>query len=292
MTQENKLWLLFPTFYVGVCWTWLDKQLGTPSEKSFISGRTWTFSTKSFISTKSSTSNLMVTTKASVLIPNLSRMYVWLKNNSLQKCDVKLTIKQYQNKQDSSHLYHRFGQLCFGWGTSYILLMTPSAPKNKTYFSRGQNLITFTKLVSKSKINLIIIFNFLTCQCYLMSSKPRGYVYIINNEDFKDNIQPKRKGSHVDSRNLTSLFSQLGFKVNCSELFWIFFSFATKMQLVSKLLFFHRYRMTLDWHSWQNQATFWSKKWFYSKFFTELFWPHITPFNPTGNITDFHKLCE
>ena len=47
-----------------------------------------------------------------------------------------------------------------------------------------------------------------------MTSKPRGHVYIIDNEDFENDVFRKRKGSHVDSENLNDLFSQLGFKVD------------------------------------------------------------------------------
>jgi len=47
-----------------------------------------------------------------------------------------------------------------------------------------------------------------------MTSNPRGHVYIIDNEDFDNDVFRKRKGSHVDSENLNDLFSQLGFKVH------------------------------------------------------------------------------
>ncbi len=47
-----------------------------------------------------------------------------------------------------------------------------------------------------------------------MTSNPRGRVYIIDNEDFEnEDVFSKRRGSHVDSQNLTELFTQLGFKV-------------------------------------------------------------------------------
>lgn len=54
-------------------------------------------------------------------------------------------------------------------------------------------------------------------QCYKMSSNPRGHVYIIDNEDFVNDVFKKREGSHVDSRNLDCLFTELGFKVSNYE---------------------------------------------------------------------------
>ncbi len=59
---------------------------------------------------------------------------------------------------------------------------------------------------------------FYRCQCYPMFSKPRGHVLIIDNEDFKNDIFPKREGSHVDSKNLDCLFTELGFKVKRYDL--------------------------------------------------------------------------
>ena len=53
---------------------------------------------------------------------------------------------------------------------------------------------------------------------YNMSSKVRGHVLIINNENFSQkDIYPVRKGSHVDLDNLADLFEQLGFLVEKCE---------------------------------------------------------------------------
>lgn len=46
---------------------------------------------------------------------------------------------------------------------------------------------------------------------YKMSSSPRGFCMIIDNEDYDD--LPPRRGSHVDCECLTQLFRQLGFWV-------------------------------------------------------------------------------
>jgi len=55
---------------------------------------------------------------------------------------------------------------------------------------------------------------------YAMFSLPRGYALIINNQEFEDShTYPLRVGAHVDSENLGSLFTQLGFiVVNCKDL--------------------------------------------------------------------------
>ena len=50
-------------------------------------------------------------------------------------------------------------------------------------------------------------------RAYPMYSRPRGSALIIDNELFINNVLPKRDGSAVDSKNLSSLFSQLGFLV-------------------------------------------------------------------------------
>jgi len=60
---------------------------------------------------------------------------------------------------------------------------------------------------------MLILFN-IFFQCYPLSSNPRGHVYIIDNEEFVNNIFPRRWGSHVDSTNLKILFEGLGFKAN------------------------------------------------------------------------------
>jgi hypothetical protein len=46
-----------------------------------------------------------------------------------------------------------------------------------------------------------------------MSSKPRGYFFMINNVEFVNNIMNRRKGSHVDEKNLADLFRDLGYIV-------------------------------------------------------------------------------
>ncbi len=48
---------------------------------------------------------------------------------------------------------------------------------------------------------------------YKMSSNPRGLALIIEIEEYENNVQVKRTGSHVDVDNLTKLFKQLHFKV-------------------------------------------------------------------------------
>ena len=50
-------------------------------------------------------------------------------------------------------------------------------------------------------------------KCYKMDSTPRGQVLIINNEDYVNDVLPRRTGSLVDANNLDLLFLQLGFKV-------------------------------------------------------------------------------
>eukprot|EP00094_Tigriopus_californicus_P009381 TCALIF_09046-PA protein Name:"Similar to CASP2 Caspase-2 (Gallus gallus)" AED:0.11 eAED:0.11 QI:358/1/0.85/1/0.5/0.57/7/0/265 len=50
-----------------------------------------------------------------------------------------------------------------------------------------------------------------------MSSLPKGQCLIIDIEDFKNDLHPRRKGSHVDSTNLAVLFSQLGFQVKVTR---------------------------------------------------------------------------
>jgi len=50
-------------------------------------------------------------------------------------------------------------------------------------------------------------------KCYKMDSTPRGQVLIINNEDYVNDLLPRRTGSLVDANNLDLLFLGLGFKV-------------------------------------------------------------------------------
>lgn len=49
---------------------------------------------------------------------------------------------------------------------------------------------------------------------YKMTSNPRGQVLIINNEQYINDVLPKRTGSLVDANNLDLLFLQLGFNVS------------------------------------------------------------------------------
>ena len=49
--------------------------------------------------------------------------------------------------------------------------------------------------------------------CYRMEAKPRGFVLIIDNENFQGDVLPTRTGSVVDANNLDILFGQLGFRV-------------------------------------------------------------------------------
>ena len=52
-----------------------------------------------------------------------------------------------------------------------------------------------------------------THPAYSMASEPRGLMLIINNEDFDNDILPRRNGSLVDTNNLDILFGELGFRV-------------------------------------------------------------------------------
>jgi hypothetical protein len=58
-----------------------------------------------------------------------------------------------------------------------------------------------------------------TCACYPMTSKPRGFALIINNEIFNDpsEIYSTRHGSTIDANNLCILFQQLGFQSKIKE---------------------------------------------------------------------------
>jgi hypothetical protein len=46
-----------------------------------------------------------------------------------------------------------------------------------------------------------------------MSSKPRGYFFMINNVEFVNNFMSTRTGSLVDERNLADLFKDFGYIV-------------------------------------------------------------------------------
>jgi len=48
---------------------------------------------------------------------------------------------------------------------------------------------------------------------YRVRSKPKGWVLLINNEEFQCDKYPTRTGAEVDEKNLHSLFSQLGLRV-------------------------------------------------------------------------------
>jgi len=50
-------------------------------------------------------------------------------------------------------------------------------------------------------------------RAYPIIRRPRGLALIIDNEDFQNNVLPKRIGSMVDANNLDILFEQLGFRV-------------------------------------------------------------------------------
>lgn len=52
---------------------------------------------------------------------------------------------------------------------------------------------------------------------YWTRSKNRGAVLIINNKNFINNIEPIRKGSEVDVRNLEELFKQMHMNVEIHE---------------------------------------------------------------------------
>lgn len=57
---------------------------------------------------------------------------------------------------------------------------------------------------------------------YPMKSRPRGYVLLINNEEFTQSggAYGDRAGTHVDGDNLCALFVQLGFEIFEKKQFW------------------------------------------------------------------------
>ncbi|GAU97713.1 hypothetical protein RvY_08963-2 [Ramazzottius varieornatus] len=65
---------------------------------------------------------------------------------------------------------------------------------------------------------------------YPMKSRPRGYVLLINNEEFTHSggAYGDRAGTHVDGDNLCALFVQLGFEIFEKRQFWN----KTKTQMV------------------------------------------------------------
>lgn len=60
--------------------------------------------------------------------------------------------------------------------------------------------------------NLIIPKNDAEIPSYKMSEIPRGLALIIEIEQYEQDVQTKRHGSHVDVANLTKLFKELHFK--------------------------------------------------------------------------------
>jgi hypothetical protein len=50
-------------------------------------------------------------------------------------------------------------------------------------------------------------------QVYPMRSTPRGYLFMINNVQFVNNIMDTRIGAEVDERNFEELFKQFGYIV-------------------------------------------------------------------------------
>lgn len=53
----------------------------------------------------------------------------------------------------------------------------------------------------------------LSLQLYRNLSKPRGLVFLANFKDFRDNSHPCRRGSEIDVKNLSLLFTQMGYKI-------------------------------------------------------------------------------
>ncbi|XP_041378168.1 caspase-3-like [Gigantopelta aegis] len=80
--------------------------------------------------------------------------------------------------------------------TPYICSPTPDTDCNP---SDGISAYALNRRVSSNKV-------------YEMESKPRGYVYMINNHQF-DNFDA-RNGTQIDCRKLEKLFSQLGYFVS------------------------------------------------------------------------------
>ena len=73
------------------------------------------------------------------------------------------------------------------------------------------NMIPLEVRVRKSNPGVGAALN--AIKSYKMNSTPRGHALIINNEDYINDVLPKRTGSLVDTNNLDLLFLQLGFKV-------------------------------------------------------------------------------
>ncbi|XP_047479140.1 uncharacterized protein LOC125032144 [Penaeus chinensis] len=53
----------------------------------------------------------------------------------------------------------------------------------------------------------------LSLQLYMNLSKPRGLVFLANYKDFRDEAHPCRRGSEIDVKNLSLLFTQMGYKI-------------------------------------------------------------------------------
>ena len=68
------------------------------------------------------------------------------------------------------------------------------------------------KVVVRKLKNVVIPENDAEIPSYKMSEIPRGLALIIEIEQYDQDVQTKRHGSHVDVANLTKLFKELHFK--------------------------------------------------------------------------------
>jgi len=114
---------------------------------------------------------------------------------------------------DPNHKYHQQPVLednsnhNIMWNSpNYGENIAPSRPRNNA------NMIPLEVRVRKSNHNSVGAA-LSTIKSYKMDSTPRGHALIINNEDYINDVLPKRTGSLVDTNNLDLLFLQLGFKV-------------------------------------------------------------------------------
>jgi len=92
---------------------------------------------------------------------------------------------------------------------------------NSVYMEKAPlNLPTFTQTmdltdspIQPNQISVLqaTVFHEENSMTYKMSSSPRGFALIVDNEEY--DALPPRRGSHVDSQCLTQLFQQLGFWV-------------------------------------------------------------------------------
>ena len=84
---------------------------------------------------------------------------------------------------------------------------------NEDYIE-NQDIVEVIKTPLKIKVGRGSKFFSDPLRIYPMLSCPRGYVLIINNQEFDDpDMFPFRKGAHVDGENLEILFTELGFRV-------------------------------------------------------------------------------